>query len=262
MKDTASYPRVSVIIPALNEAENLPHVLPVVVTSATEVILVDGHSIDSTIDVARHLLPDIKVVKQTGRGKGNALRCGIAKSTGDIVVTMDADGSADPREIPRFVEARVPGADFAKGSRFLEGGGSADITRLRHIGNRALNKLANRLFQIPFTDLCYGYNALWRDCLDFFEIDCTGFEVETQISLRARKANLKIIEVPSYEHPRLHGITHLRTFRDGWRVLMTIGKEWMTGYSTVKTPGMHRYYQTASTAEEFAYSTEQIGVVR
>src|SRR5260370_5197968 len=110
MKDTASYPRVSVIIPALNEAENLPHVLPVVVTSATEVILVDGHSIDSTIDVARHLLPDIKVVKQTGRGKGNALRCGIAKSTGDIVVTMDADGSADPREIPRFVEVLMAGA--------------------------------------------------------------------------------------------------------------------------------------------------------
>src|SRR5260370_14126570 len=100
MKDTASYPRVSVIIPALNEAENLPHVLPVVVTSATEVILVDGHSIDSTIDVARHLLPDIKVVKQKGRGKGNALRFGIAKSTGDIVVSMDTDGSSNPRRIP------------------------------------------------------------------------------------------------------------------------------------------------------------------
>jgi glycosyltransferase involved in cell wall biosynthesis len=262
MKDTATFPHVSVIIPALNEAENLSYVLPFVPASATEVILVDGHSIDNTIAVARHLLPAIKVVKQNGRGKGNALRCGIAESTGDIVVTMDADGSADPREIPRFVDVLLAGADFAKGSRFLEGGGSADITRLRHLGNRALNKIANRLFKIPFTDLCYGYNAFWRDCLDFFEIDCSGFEVETQISLRARKANLRIIEVPSYEHPRLYGVTHLRTFRDGWRVLMTIGKEWRTGYSTIKTPGMHRYYQPASAVEEYGYTTEQVGVAQ
>lgn len=262
MKDIAIYPRVSVIIPALNEAENLPHVLPVVAASATEVILVDGHSIDNTIEVAQHLLPEVKVVKQSASGKGNALRCGIAASTGDIVVTMDADGSTDPREIPRFVEALLAGADFAKGSRFLAGGGSADITLLRHLGNRALNKLTNRLFQIPFTDLCYGYNAFWRDCLDFFEIDCAGFEVETQISLRARKANLKIIEVPSYEHPRLYGVTHLRTFRDGWRVLRTIGREWMTGYSTIKTPGMHRYYQPAGAVEEYAYTAEHIGVAQ
>jgi glycosyltransferase involved in cell wall biosynthesis len=260
MRDTAAYPRVSVIIPALNEAENLPHVLPMASTTATEVILVDGHSTDNTIDVARRLLPEVHVVKQTGRGKGNALRCGFAASSGDIVVMMDADGSTDPQEIPRFIEALMAGADFAKGSRFLAGGGSADITRLRRLGNRTLNEIVNRLFQLPFTDLCYGYNAFWRDCLDFFEVDCQGFEVETQISLRARKANLKIVEVPSYEHRRLHGTTRLRTFRDGWRVLQTIRKEWMTGYATIKTPGMHRSFQPinpgqlASTSEQWTHS--------
>jgi glycosyltransferase involved in cell wall biosynthesis len=226
--------------------------------------LVDGHSTDNTIDVARRLLPEVKIVEQTGRGKGNALRCGFAASTGDIIVTMDADGSTDPGEMPRFVEALLAGADFAKGSRFLAGGGSGDITRLRQLGNGALNEIANQLFQIPFTDLCYGYNAFWRDCLDFFEIDCQGFEVETQISLRARKANLKIVEVPSYERPRLYGTTHLRTFRDGWRVLQTIGREWMRGYSTIKTPGMHRYYQAATTVEDYPYSypSEQIGAAQ
>ncbi len=261
MNAAVGYPRVSIVIPALNEAENLPHVLPVVAETASEVILVDGYSTDNTIEVARRLLPDVTVVKQTGKGKGNALRCGFGASTGDIVVMMDADGSTDPREVSRFVRALMEGADFAKGSRFLAGGGSADITHLRRYGNRTLNMIANRLFQTPFTDLCYGYNAFWRDCLDFFEVDCEGFEVETQISLRARKANLKIIEVPSYEHPRLYGTTHLRTFRDGWRVLTTIAREWTSGYATVKTPGMHRYYQRGDYAAVYS-SGKRVGAVQ
>lgn len=244
MKAPAAFPRVSVILPTLNEAENLPYVLPSVAKAATEVnevILIDGHSTDNTIQVAQRLLPDIKAVKQAGKGKGDALRCGFAASTGEIIVVLDADGSMDPQEIPRFVETLVAGADVAKGSRFIRGGGTIDITRLRWMGNRMLNIAVNWLFRIPFTDLCYGYNAFWRECLDFFEVDCDGFEVETQIILRARKANLKIVEVPSYEYPRIYGTSHLRTFRDGWRVLKTIGREWVSGYSTIKTPGMHRY---------------------
>jgi glycosyltransferase involved in cell wall biosynthesis len=249
MDKRAQYPRVSVVIPALNEAANLPHVLPTLAEVAAEVILVDGHSRDGTETIARSLLPDVKIVQQTGKGKGNALRCGLAESSGDIVVMMDADGSTDPNEIPHFVNALLDGADIAKGSRFLGPGGSADITRLRRFGNRMLNELANLLFQTPFTDLCYGYIALWRECHDFFEVDCDGFEVETQISLRARKANLKIVEVPSYEYARLHGSSHLRTFRDGWRVLKMIGHEWTSGYSTIKTPGTHRLSRLAATSE-------------
>jgi glycosyltransferase involved in cell wall biosynthesis len=243
------YPRISVVIPALNEADNLPYVLPSVEEVASEVILVDGNSNDGTAAVARRLLPGIRIVQQTGKGKGNALRCGLAACTGDIVVMMDADGSTDPIEIPRFVDALMDGADVAKGSRFLGAGGSADITPLRRFGNNVLNGIVNQLFQTPFTDLCYGYIALWRVCLDFFDIDCDGFEVETQINLRARKANLKIVEVPSYEHLRRHGASHLNTFRDGWRVLKMIGQEWASGYSTIKTPGIYRAYHLATSRE-------------
>ncbi len=239
------YPRISVVIPTLNEADNLPYVLPSVEEVAHEVIVVDGRSIDGTVSVARRVLPSVKIVQQTGKGKGNALRCGFAASTGDIVVMMDADGSTDPNEIPRFVDALMDGADVVKGSRFLDPGGSADITPLRRLGNLALNSVVNHLFQTPFTDLCYGYIALWRVCLDFFDIDCPGFEVETQINLRARKANLKIVEIPSYEHLRRHGDSHLNTFRDGWRVLRMIGQEWMSGYSTIKTPGVHQVRRLA-----------------
>ncbi len=141
------------------------------------------------------------------------------------------------------MQAVLLGADVAKGSRFLGSGGSADITRLRRFGNHVLRMLVNRLFQTHFTDLCYGYIACWQGSLDFIELDSDGFEIETQIILRARKANLKIVEVPSYEHLRLHGASHLKPFRDGWRVLRTIWKEWSKGYSGIKTPGRHRIYQ-------------------
>lgn len=246
MNKGAQYPRISVVIPALNEADNLPHVLPPAAKVADEVILVDGHSTDDTITVARELVPDIKIVQQVGKGKGNALRCGIAECTGDIVILMDADGSTDPAEIPDFVAALQAGADVAKGTRFTLPGGSDDITPLRRAGNFVLNGMVNYLFQTRFTDLCYGYIAFWRECFDFFDIDCEGFEVETQINLRARKANLKIEEVPSYERLRLHGSSHLHTFRDGWRVLQMIGYEFVRRYATIKTPGIHEVYRLAS----------------
>ena len=88
-------------------------------------IVVDGHSVDDTVAVGRRLWPDVRMVMQTRLGKGNALACGFAAATGDIIAMVDADGSADPAEIPQFVKALLDGADFAKGSRFAEGGGSA-----------------------------------------------------------------------------------------------------------------------------------------
>src|ERR1700680_1576208 len=132
--DEEKYPRISVIIPARNEAQNLPHVLPFIPSIVSEVILVDGHSSDDTILVAQQLLTTIRIIKQIGKGKGDALRTGFAASTGGIIVMLDADGSANPDEILRFVEALLEGNDFAKGSRFIKGGDSYDITFLRRLG--------------------------------------------------------------------------------------------------------------------------------
>lgn len=223
--EPSQYPRVSVVIPARNEAKNLRHVLPCLPSIVSEIILVDGHSTDDTIAVAQELLPDVRIIEQTGRGKGDALRLGFAACTGDIIVMLDADGSAHPNEIPLFVQALMDGNDFAKGSRFIKGGGSHDITPLRLVGNYMLSNLVNVLFLTKFSDLCYGYNAFWRHCLNHVDIDCDGFEVETLINLRMHKANLIIIEVPSFEYPRIFGQSNLRAFRDGWRVLQTIMRE-------------------------------------
>src|SRR6201982_173220 len=156
------WPRVSVVIPTLNEARNLPHVFARMPPNIHEVIVVDGHSVDDTLAVARAMCPDVRIVMQTRRGKGNALACGFAAATGDIIAMVDADGSADPAEIPRFVGALMGGADYAKGSRFATGGGSSDITRLRKAGNWVLSGLVNILCGTRYSDLCYGYNVFWR----------------------------------------------------------------------------------------------------
>src|SRR6266545_1853782 len=145
-------PRVSVVIPTLNEAKNLPHVFAKLPSDIYEIVLVDGNSTDDTV----------------------------------------------------------------------EGGGSADITRLRRMGNAFLSGLVNLLYRTSYSDLCYGYNAFWASCLPVISVDCDGFEVETLINIRVAKAGLVVTEVPSFELDRIHGESNLRTFRDGFRVLKTI----------------------------------------
>jgi glycosyltransferase involved in cell wall biosynthesis len=231
-------PQVSVVIPALNEARNLPHVFARLPADVHEVIIVDGHSVDDTVAVARRLRPDVRIVTQTRRGKGNALACGFVAATGDIIAMIDADGSTDPAEIPMFVRALLDGADFAKGSRFAAGGGSSDITRLRGLGNRALGGLVNLCYGTRYSDLCYGFNVFWQQHVAVLGLDAAspappgggrlwgdGFEVETLINIRVAVAGLSVIEVPSFEHDRIHGASNLSAFRDGVRILRTIVAE-------------------------------------
>ena len=232
-------PLISIVVPALNEALNLSVVLPQL-PEVHEVILVDGGSVDGTVMAARRALPDIVTVLQNRKGKGNALAAGFARVTGDIVVMFDADGSADPAEITRFVEALKSGADFAKGSRFTAGGGSADITTIRNIGNKFLNGIFNLGFRTHYTDLCYGYNAFWADLIPLLDLPDhsspapangkmlwgDGFEIETVINCRFAAAQVSITEVPSVEQLRMFGESNLRAVQDGLRVLKTLVTEW------------------------------------
>lgn len=218
-------PPVSVVIPAMNEAENLPYVFKTLPEWVHEVVLVDGNSTDDTVRVAQELRSDVKVVRQRGKGKGDALISGFAACTGEIIVMVDADGSADGGEIVSYVSALVGGADFAKGSRFANGGGTDDMTPVRKLGNRVLTALVNAKFGARYTDLCYGYNAFWRHCLDKIALDCAGFEVETLMNIRVVKAGLRVQEIPSHEYNRIHGVSNLRAVRDGLRVLKVILRE-------------------------------------
>jgi glycosyltransferase involved in cell wall biosynthesis len=221
---TVVLPRVSVIVPALNEAENLPHVLPFI-PDVHEVILVDGWSTDGTVEVARALRPDIRIVAQERPGKGAALCTGFEAATGDIIVTIDADGSTDPREIPAFVDALKSGADFVKGSRFLSGGGTSDMPLYRQFGNFGFVMMVRVLYGGRYTDLCYGYNAFWKRVLPDLALDGDGFEIETMMNIRALRVGLRVAEVPSFESKRVYGEGRLRTIPDGMRVLRTILSE-------------------------------------
>lgn len=216
---------VSVVIPTLNEAQNLPHVLPRIPAWVDEVVLIDGGSEDGTVEVSETLLPDIRVVHELRPGKGVALQTGFEAARGDIIVTLDADGSTDPAEIPAFVGCLLAGADFAKGSRFVQGAGTTDMGFLRRTGNWCLQRLVRVAFGGRYSDLCYGYNAFWRHVLPVIDGEADGFEIETLMNVRVLAAGMRVAEVASHEAPRIHGQSNLRTFRDGFRVLRTIIRE-------------------------------------
>lgn len=254
-------PRISIIIPALNEARNLCVVLPRL-PAVHQVVLVDGGSVDSTVETARSLMPSIEVVRQTRKGKGNALACGFAAATGDIIVMFDADGSADPAEIPSFVTALLSGADVAKGSRFCHGGGSEDITLVRKWGNAVLCAVTNLLMRTNYTDLCYGYNAFWRSVVPHLALPSVeasssanqsmlwgdGFEIETLLNCRFAWAKFAIAEIPSVERRRIHGDSNLDAFSDGLRVLKTIWSEFRRSRAVAIPAHVRRHAPPADSA--------------
>jgi glycosyltransferase involved in cell wall biosynthesis len=216
---------VSVIIPTLNEAANLPFVLNTVPVWVNDVIVVDGRSEDDTERVARVLRPDIRLVHQQRPGKGAAIRAGLEVAKGDILIVMDADGSMNGAEITAFRDALLSGADYVKGSRFAPGGGSVDITKLRRFGDRGICVLIRLLFGAHFTDGTYGFKGIWKDRLEDIPIDTDGFEVELLIDIRAHRASLKVVEVPCFETKRIHGNSNLNAFKDGMRCFRVIVRE-------------------------------------
>jgi glycosyltransferase involved in cell wall biosynthesis len=213
------------VIPTLNEEKNIAHVLHHVPEWVDEVVLVDGRSTDRTIERAREVRPDLTVVIERTPGKGAALTAGFRAARGDIIAAIDADGSMDPAELHAYVGQLMAGADLVKGSRFAQGGGTVDMEAHRRLGNFGLLTLVRMLFGGRYSDLCYGYFALWRHALDVLDPDVPGFEIETLINVRALKANLRVAEVPSFEARRIHGASNLNAFRDGLRILRTILRE-------------------------------------
>jgi len=230
-KSTVADLTVSLVIPVRNEARNIGWVLEQIAHEVTEIILVDGDSTDVTIVTARRSRPDVRVVPQQGPGKGSALRTGFLAATGDIIVMMDADGSMSPSEIPHYVHFLANGYDFVKGSRFISGGSSLDITRFRRLGNRFLLGVFNSLYHGHLTDLCYGFCAFDRRYLEHLHLSATGFEIEAEMTVRAMQAGLRIAEVPSLELPRRSGESNLHAIRDGVRVLRTVLRHHRSGVS-------------------------------
>jgi len=222
-KKHASGKKVSIIIPTLNEEKNIRAVIHGVKKQLSdysyEIIIVDGHSKDKTVDVARRMGARILY---DDVGKGSALIKGFKKAKGDILVSMDADLSNEPKELRLLIDAIDIGYDVCTGSRFLIGGGSEDIPLIRTFGNKFFVFLVNMFFHANYTDLCYGYRSFRKGVPEKLQLKQTGFGIETEMNIKAIKKGFKVIEIPSTEKKRASGEGKLTTFGDGFVILKTI----------------------------------------
>ena len=224
MKRPKGYPKITVLICALNEAESLPYVLPKIPSWVDEVLLVDGHSCDGTVEVVKKIRPEIKILCQPGKGKGDALKYGVQQATGDIVVTLDADGETDSADIPRFIEPLILGADFAKGTR-LTRGSPQNMPWHRWVGNKILTITCNILSGSKYTDVCSGYNAFWKRAFLRLNVRHSNFEMEQEMLVRAKKLGLRVIEVEHQTSGRLNGKSKVSDVKQGLFDLTVIIKE-------------------------------------
>ncbi len=216
------------LICALNEAESLAYVLPKIPGWVDEILLVDGHSVDGTVEVARKVSPDIKVLHQSGKGKGDALKCGVEHASGDIIVTLDADGETDPADIPRFIEPLIAGVDFAKGSR-LARGRPQNMPWHRWFGNKVLVSTCNILHGTRYTDVCSGYNAFWKTAFLRLKLVNDNFEMEQEMLVKVKKVGLKVAEVEHETGGRLHGNSKVSAVKQGFTDWFVIIKKRFRG---------------------------------
>ena len=228
MKETLEKPKISVLICTLNEGMTIANVISRVPNWVDEVVLVDGHSTDNTVDEARQSRPDIRVVYQPGKGKGDALKCGVQQAIGDIIVTLDADGQTNPEEMPNFIEPLLGGHDWVRGSR-LAHGRPANMPWHRWFGNKVLAITSNILHGTRYSDICSGYNAFWREAFQRLDLSYDGFEMEQQMLVKIKKAGLRVVEVACHDAGRAGGVTKTRDIKQGFVDWFVIIKERFRG---------------------------------
>jgi glycosyltransferase involved in cell wall biosynthesis len=220
---------VTVIIPTLNEEKSIAGVIEELKRIGfSKILIVDGNSEDKTVAIAEKL--GVDVIHQNGHGKGDALRQAFSyNGLSDLIVMMDADGSMRPNELASLVKALESGVDLAKGSRFMSGGYSEDMTFIRRMGNSLFVWLVNSIWSANYTDLCYGFAAFKKDAIKkiFPQLRSKNFEIETEIFIKVKKCGLNVAEVPSKELRRKHGKSNLSAVKDGYRILKTIVKEYV-----------------------------------
>src|SRR3984893_3307012 len=215
-------PVVSVVIPCLNEAENIESCVTAALAALRnmgvegEVVVADNTSEDDSARLAEQAGARVRVDRR--RGYGRAYMAGFAASRGRYIVMADADLTYDFNEIPRFVAALQDGAELVMGDRMDNIQPGAMPWLHRYIGNPALTGLLNLFFRTGINDAHCGMRALRRDVLPRLDLRTTGMEFASEMVIRASKENLRIAEFPIEYHPR-GGESKLSSFRDGWRHL-------------------------------------------
>jgi len=215
--------RLTLIIPAMNEADCIGGVLKDVDPDVIhEVLVVDGHSTDGTRDIVEKM--GFKVIPQEGTGYGNAVRTGIKHAAGDYITMVDADGSYRLEDIPKLIAVLEEGYDIAYGSRYLPEAGSDDDTIIRYVGNKVFTFLLNVLHGVNISDSLFLYVAAKKEVFESLDMVSGGFEYCIEFPIKAHKAGFSHKEVPSFEKERIAGDSKVNALSDGLKILWTMVK--------------------------------------
>jgi len=221
--------KVTAVIPAKNEEEGIEKIIKNVSRFVDEVLVVDGHSKDKTRQIAKEC--GAKVVLDGGKGKGDGIRTGVRKAKGDIIVFIDADGSHNPKDIPKLIKPiKNEKADLVVASRAK---GGSDEIRLdldglfRQIGSEIAAILVNFRWRANLTDIQNGFRAIRRKTALALKLESDGFEIEEEMIMKCLKRGVRIMEVAGHEYQRKWGVSKLPTIQ-AWRFLLRLFKELLT----------------------------------
>lgn len=220
--------KVSLIIPTKDESGVIGSVLKEVPRNIIdEIIVIDGHSTDTTGEEAKaQLRPgEDKFILQKKKGFGSALLQAFKIAKGDVVVIMNADGSHNPKDIPALLKKIGQGYEYVMASRYMKEGRSDDDTIVRFIGNRTLTFLTNLFYGVNVTDSLFFYTAITRKGLNKLHFSSPGFEFCIEMLIKANKDGLKFAEVPVIERRRFSGKSKVNALSAGWKILMVILRE-------------------------------------
>jgi glycosyltransferase involved in cell wall biosynthesis len=222
------YPAISIVIPAYNEGRTIGQVIEETLTIMNglhvpyEIIVVDDGSTDNTRQIATTHKATV-LFNGKNRGKGYAIRKGFQHAQGDIIVTIDADGSHSPKEIPDLVSPLFNGTDIVSGSRFL-GTGKYSTTRLNRLGNSLFNVTIMALTRKHITDSQTGFRAIKKRVVDRLNLNSMGYDIETEMTVKGLRNGFTFQERPVSCHKREYDISKLRILSDGARIFRAILK--------------------------------------
>ncbi len=224
----------SLIILTLNEIEGVRTLYDrIPFDAADECFVVDGGSVDGTMEFFKER--GIRVVPQEFKGRGEAFRIAVKEAKGDYLIFFSPDGNEDPSDIPKLIELLTNGYDIAIASRFLPDSRNEEDDLLfpwRAWANKAFTFIANSIWNIKgnyITDTINGYRAIKKEAFNKLNIDAPGFVIEYQMSIRAMKSGLKVVEIPTIEGQRIGGESTAKSIPTGFIFMKHLLREIKNG---------------------------------
>ncbi len=219
--------KVTVIVPTKNEAGGIRQVIRQIKPYADEILVIDGHSTDKTVDIVKKM--GIRVIMDQRKGVGAAKRQAISKSSNDIIVLIDADGSHNAKDIPRLVKPiKQNKTDLVIASRIKGGSDEFNINLsglIRQAGGDFVGAVINSRFKVTLTDTLCGYRAIRKSVVSKLNLNANDFDIEHEMIIKCLKKGFRVSEISSHEYARGWGVAKLPTFRKGWLFIWRLFRE-------------------------------------